>query len=621
MVVDMPVVAAGNADDQAQQIVEGLHQILAAGGINIAIAPPPVLDDPLKDDPVNHKEELKKLREAAKEHMPERALTLIDHSEDLVFVCGPAFPPGKEGYEFVLGRLKEMLPYDATKEAATSARLRMAVVLARSKDVVIESPPVQVLCALPFEPTAKWNSAYLLLGEIAVSTSVKITESKLGDEPSLIVEQADLQDLPRRLKQLSLHVISDTTVERTPLLTALRMLAILSRSTNDLPYADILAAFKKPSPRLSGCMPLLALILRHAFEDSTTLKCIMRREIQSWAAAGKVSDINHFVRQLKQAAFRAPAEFVEAANAECTLVDPTPSTSVFHIRRKDVKEAEESDPFTEAPSNPSGRAIIELLLTEFSGAASTARNNAEDKDSLAYAGMIMSLLTELVGSYIPAKTTLLASLRQNKGRGITYLISEMDQRLTDPADSPRRSLTKWQSAFIVGLCADIGITSDTKHVSEELVSVRRTIMDAITKAFKDTNTDLDQRYGRLAALGDLVHKLLTNRSHGIGRQDESATHMARVMIERNLVGTLTAATSEVDLNFPQISTVLNSLLKALELLSKISTKWAKAEKDKERRVQSLDEEEDSSDSDDSGMDVDEAEDEAQDMYRNSALGM
>lgn len=620
MAIAVPGNAAGGVD---QQIMEGLQQILGAGlgagFINLAPAAAPEVEDPLKDDKVDHRSELVKLREAASAGVPKRALTLIDHSEDLVFVCGPAFPKGKEGYEYVVEQLKQLLPYDGTKESAVSARLRMSVVLAREKDVIIDSPPSEILCALPFEPTAKWNSAYLLLGEIAMAAATKVTETKIGDEPSHVVEQIDLGDLPRRLKQLSLHVMSDASVERTPLLTALRMLAILSRSTSDLPYADILSAFRKPGPRLAGCQPLLALILRHAFEDAATLRAIMRREMQSWSAAGKVSDINHFVKQLKQAAFRSPTAFVEAANAECALVDPTPSTAVFHIRRKDIKDVEESDPFTEAPSNSAGRTIIDLLLAEFSAAASAVRENKDDKDNHAYAGLIMSLLTELVGSYIPAKTTLLAALRQQKGKGIASLITEMDQRLTDPADSPVRSISKWQSAFLVGLCADIGITSDIKHVAEDLITVRRAVLDAITKAFKDVNTDLDQRYGRLAVLGDLVHKLLTNRSHGIGRQDESATHMAKVMIEKNLVGTLTAATSEIDLNFPQVGKVLTSLLKALELLSKISTKWGKAEKDKERQVEE-DEGSESSDSDD-GMSIDDDEDEAQDLYRNSALGM
>jgi E3 ubiquitin-protein ligase HUWE1 len=204
----------------------------------------------------------------------------------------------------------------------------------------------------------------------------------------------------------------------------------------------------------------------------------------------------------------------------------------------------------------------------------------------------------------------------------------MDQCLSDPEDSPRRDVTKWLTYFLVGLCADIGTTTDIKHVPEEVTQVRKTVLDAIVKAFKEPSTDLDARYGRLAALGDLTHKLITSRAPGV-RHDESGTHMAKVMIERGLVGVLTHATGEVDLNYPGVDKVLGSLLKALDQLSRMSIKWGKAEKDKEKarggagggtggmEVDSDEESGESEDETDGGMDVDETPD----LYRNSALGM
>jgi E3 ubiquitin-protein ligase HUWE1 len=42
--------------------------------------------------------------------------------------------------------------------------------------------------------------------------------------------------------------------------------------------------------------------------------------------------------------------------------------------------------------------------------------------------------------------------------------------------------------------------------------------------------------------------------------------MAKTMIEKNFVSTLTAAAGEVDLNYPNVRSVLGSILRALEHL-------------------------------------------------------
>jgi E3 ubiquitin-protein ligase HUWE1 len=121
----------------------------------------------------------------------------------------------------------------------------------------------------------------------------------------------------------------------------------------------------------------------------------------------------------------------------------------------------------------------------------------------------------------------------------------------------------------VSLCSDITPTADMKDMSEDLISVRKTVLDALVRAIKDcTNlTDLDARYGRLCALAELVFRLLVSRVSVVQHTpDESGTHMAKTMIEKNFVSTLTAAAGEVDLNYPNVRSVLGSILRALEHL-------------------------------------------------------
>jgi E3 ubiquitin-protein ligase HUWE1 len=173
--------------------------------------------------------------------------------------------------------------------------------------------------------------------------------------------------------------------------------------------------------------------------------------------------------------------------------------------------------------------------------------------------------------------------------------------------------------MVIALCSDIATTHDIKDLPEDLISVRKQVLDAISKAIKESGSiaDLDARYGRLHALGELTYRLLVSRPAVAAKQDESGTHIAKTMIEKNFVGTLTTAAGEVDLNFPEVKGVLGSLLKALEYLSKMSIKWSKSDK---RKVEQRNEEGTDTESEESGMDYDEEEEEAPDLYRNSALG-
>jgi E3 ubiquitin-protein ligase HUWE1 len=172
--------------------------------------------------------------------------------------------------------------------------------------------------------------------------------------------------------------------------------------------------------------------------------------------------------------------------------------------------------------------------------------------------------------------------------------------------------------MIIALCSDIAPTLDIKDLAEDLVSVRKQVLDAVAKAIKESTSivDLDSRYGRLYALGELTYRLLVSRPSITAKQDESGTHIAKTMIEKNFVGIITAAAGEVDLNYPEIRGTLGSLLKALEHLSKMSIKWSKAEKGKPTKA---DDEDTDTESEESEMDFSE-EEETPNLYLNSSLG-
>jgi E3 ubiquitin-protein ligase HUWE1 len=89
-----------------------------------------------------------------------------------------------------------------------------------------------------------------------------------------------------------------------------------------------------------------------------------------------------------------------------------------------------------------------------------------------------------------------------------------------------------------------------------LVSIQKFVLEAVSRAIKDLppSDNLESHCGHILALADLCHRLLTVRFNAASnkQQDKNPTHIAKVMLEKNSVSTLTTALSEINLNYPNI---------------------------------------------------------------------
>ena len=141
-----------------------------------------------------------------------------------------------------------------------------------------------------------------------------------------------------------------------------------------------------------------------------------------------------------------------------------------------------------------------------------------------------------------------------------------------PSSEARRQITlcNWAMSVIVALCVDTASMHDVKDVPADLISVRKFVLEAISRALKDlpSSDDPQSRYSRLLALSDLCYRLLTVRFNVSGKKgpEDAPTHIAKVMLEKSFVATLTNVLSEVDLNYPNIRNVVSSVLRPLEHL-------------------------------------------------------
>lgn len=262
-----------------------------------------------------------------------------------------------------------------------------------------------------------------------------------------------------------------------------------------------------------------------------------------------------------------------------------------------------------------------------------------------YGCFLMQCLTELLFSYDSCKFSFLsyspkkrvqtpAKETTSKYRTATlqFLLSDLITFGTinpQPDDRARNRITlcNWAMSVLVALCVDSAPNHEVKEVSAELISVRKFVLEAVSRAIKDLppSDNLESRYGRLLALADLCHRLLTVRFNAASnkQQDENPTHIAKVMLEKNFVSTLTTALSEIDLNYPNIRGLVPSVLRPLEYLTKIAIKMSRlsGKTSKEEAEGSKADSASSSGSEDDDDLEDRGREETPDLYRNSALGM
>lgn len=139
-----------------------------------------------------------------------------------------------------------------------------------------------------------------------------------------------------------------------------------------------------------------------------------------------------------------------------------------------------------------------------------------------------------------------------------------------PESKKLLNLANCAMTVIVALCSDVSTSSDIKDINPDLVTVRKVVLDAISKAIRDVSTSTDHidiRYGRLHSLSELCYRLLTARpSVQTKGHDDGSLHVAKVMLEKNFAVVLTNALADIDLNYPDVKLVVTDILKPLEHL-------------------------------------------------------
>ncbi len=130
----------------------------------------------------------------------------------------------------------------------------------------------------------------------------------------------------------------------------------------------------------------------------------------------------------------------------------------------------------------------------------------------------------------------------------------------------RMAVSECAIQLIVAICVDNSAHSTS---STDFASIRKLVLECISKALRETSSmeSTGERYGRLQALGELCHRLLTVRfNNGQKGTEEACMQIAKIMLEKSYVATLTTVVSDIDLKFPNVKNLISGLLRPLEHL-------------------------------------------------------
>ena len=226
----------------------------------------------------------------------------------------------------------------------------------------------------------------------------------------------------------------------------------------------------------------------------------------------------------------------------------------------------------------------DTALTDVSKNNTGGESASHQKDDYSYACFLMQCLSELLFSYDQCKVAFLSypkthaqtpakgALSRTKSSALHFLLTELVSfgafNVEPKFDARKRIiLCNWAMSVVVALCVDGGSLSDS---SVDLLSIRKLVLESISRSLKESppNETTDARYGRILALADLCHRLLTVRFNSGSNKsvDETPMQLAKIMLEKNFVATLTHVLSDVDLNYPNMRSLVTAILRPLDFL-------------------------------------------------------
>ena len=424
--------------------------------------------------------------------------------------------------------------------------------------------------------------------------------------------------------------------------------------------------------------------------NETAVKDTQTGQAADEGAQEKVMQIDDLTKALPPAASMSPEVdtvmhflLAEATTATTTVLQsaaslPNPAPATPNLSVPADRTAVPGTPLVATSEEPKSNTLESASAVPASG--TSEQPLPQTLQHYSYSTFLLTCIGELVASYMPCKLGLLSYSkrrsdpqlgsisgpnRPSKGKSqfLSYLLGDLVPTGTfmpaSTIESKKRFALFTQAiSVVVALCSDPSrsSTDNKEEPSVEMTNVRKAVLDALTKAFREvtlSSESVNAKYGRMSALCNMCSRLLAPpipagaAPLGGRGQSELSIQMAKLMLEKNFAVILTNALGEIDLNYPSVQNIINAVLSPLEHLTKLVTKIGRlVEKDAALALSAalastaatasvteelLPEEEEDPAEEDMGMEddtsgtaleeIDHAHDHEADVYRNSALGM
>ncbi|KAI9832451.1 MAG: hypothetical protein M1826_001775 [Phylliscum demangeonii] len=274
---------------------------------------------------------------------------------------------------------------------------------------------------------------------------------------------------------------------------------------------------------------------------------------------------------------------------------------------------------------------------------------ADEHPFFIYRCFILQCLGELLCSYTKAKlefvnfsrkATLQTTPSKPRSAILNYFLADLiplgtlKPPVEDVTYRKKLATSQWAMSTVVSLCTMTGeqyIGKDKAKVTfndePELLLVRKFALDHSAKAYRDAMTSseaLDVKYARLLSLADLWNRMLNGNGPAGGTDigpdmvHASQKLLAKLMLEKGFISSLTASVAEIDLNYPYAKRVIKYILRPLKLLTETAIHLGEASDLSSTLGHS---EEDEVSLATSASEMEEEREETPDLFRNSTLGM
>jgi len=279
--------------------------------------------------------------------------------------------------------------------------------------------------------------------------------------------------------------------------------------------------------------------------------------------------------------------------------------------------------------------------------------SAEDAKEYAYTLFLLQALSELLGGYNNCKLEFVnyskrvqsrEPLTPSKPRSmmLNYLLNDLlptgsastthSTNISQQSDldlEKKRGISSLSATVIAALCKKTPEFYENDDRPDLLLTVRKFVLEGIARSLKDTlaSTGPAQlRYSRYISIAELCRTLLSPpgtaqaQVTSVQTDHASSSEMAKLMFEKGFVGLLTSVVADIELDFPDVRSVVNEILSSLRDLTvavnrlaanlAIEANGATGDIDEISTASSVSEVEEMPDRDDTP-----------DVFRNSALGI